>query len=146
MAHPDGIQVVPSRILDDLKQLRTFGSTGRGVNRRSLTETDLASRHWLCECMRAAGMEASIDGAGNVVGRTPHPRRILVGSHTDTVPNGGWLDGALGVIYGLEIGRALMESPGSGDTGIEVMSFIDEEGSIYPDNGQQGFLWRNQGR
>ena len=139
MANPDGIQIVPSRILDDLKQLRKFGSIGQGVNRRSLTETDLASRHWLCERMRAAGMEAGIDGAGNVVGSTPHSRRILIGSHTDTVPNGGWLDGALGVIYGLEIGRALMESPGNGDTGIEVMSFIDEEGRFTPIMGSRVF-------
>ena len=89
--------------------------------------------------MRAAGMEAGIDGAGNVVGRTPHSRRILIGSHTDTVPNGGWLDGALGVIYGLEIGRSLMESPGSVDTGIEVMSFIDEEGRFTPIMGSRVF-------
>ena len=135
----NSLQINTARLIEDLKRLSTFGRAGNGVNRRSLTETDLESRAWLCDRMRAAGMEAGIDGAGNVVGRTPHSRRILIGSHTDTVPNGGWLDGALGVIYGLEIGRALMESPGSVDTGIEVMSFIDEEGRFTPIMGSRVF-------
>jgi len=126
-------------MLADLKQLATFGQSGNGVNRRSLTEVDVASRQWLCQRMREAGLEARIDGVGSVVGKTPHARRILLGSHSDTVPNGGWLDGAMGVIYGLEIARAMMEQTEAGDIGIEVISFIDEEGRFTPLLGSQVF-------
>ena len=133
------LQINTDRLIQDLKHLSTFGRAGNGVHRRSLTETDLASRGWLCERMREAGMEASIDGIGSVVGKTPHSRRVLIGSHTDTVPNGGWLDGALGVIYGLEIGRSMMEQSGACDTGIEVISFVDEEGRFTPLMGSKVF-------
>ena len=133
------LQINTDRLIKDLRHLATFGRTGNGVNRRSLTESDLASRYWLCERMQEAGMEAGIDGIGSVFGKTPHSRRILIGSHTDTVPNGGWLDGALGVIYGLEIGHAMMEQAGDHDIGIEVISFVDEEARFTPMFGSQVF-------
>ena len=64
--------------------------------------------------MKAAGLETVIDGIGNVYGRSPDAAQsILVGSHSDSVPNGGWLDGALGVIYGLELARAARRSRGA---------------------------------
>ena len=123
------LPIQPQRMLEDLRALAEFGKLGTGVNRRSLTPEDLAARDWLLERMRSAGLEAEIDGIGSLAGRTPGSRRhILIGSHTDSVPKGGWLDGSMGVIFGLEIARAWGESGRSDSLGIEVISFIDEEG------------------
>ena len=123
------LPIDPQRMLADLRALAEFGRLGTGVNRRSLTPEDLASRDWLLERMRAAGLDAEIDGIGSVAGRTPGSRRhILIGSHTDSVPKGGWLDGSMGVIFGLEIARACVESGQLDELGVEVISFIDEEG------------------
>ena len=123
------LPIKPQRMLEDLRTLAAFGRLGTGVDRRSLTADDVASRSWLLDRMHAAGLEAEIDGIGSVAGRTPGcSKHILIGSHTDSVPKGGWLDGSMGVIYGLEIARTYMESGGSGNTGVEVISFIDEEG------------------
>jgi hypothetical protein len=80
--------------------------------RPTFTDADMASRRWLCERYEEAGLEATIDGVGNVFGRSRNRGpALLVGSHSDTQPRGGWLDGAMGVIYGLECARALAEDP-----------------------------------
>ena len=123
------LPIDPQRMLADLRALAEFGRLGTGVDRRSLTPEDLAARDWLLERMRAAGLDARIDGIGSVAGRTPGSRRhILIGSHTDSVPKGGWLDGSMGVIFGREIARAYVEAGRTDDPGVEVISFIDEEG------------------
>ncbi len=120
------------RLSSDLRTLARFGEYQTGVNRPALSVEDIAARNWLRNRMEEAGLEAIIDGVGNVIGRTPgHHKRIILGSHTDTVPFGGWLDGAMGVIYGLEIARAYMEAGGNNNIGIEVVSFNDEEGRFY---------------
>jgi N-carbamoyl-L-amino-acid hydrolase len=88
--------------------------------------------------MAEAGLAAAIDRVGNVYGRTPGNRRtVLIGSHTDSVPNGGWLDGALGVMYGLEIARAMIEAGHAG--GVDVISFQDEEGTFLPCLGSKSY-------
>src|SRR6516162_3352918 len=80
----------------------------------------------LAEKFGEAGLETVIDGIGNVVGRNSRvQRRLLVGSHSETQPYGGWLDGSLGVIYGLEIARAFADDT---DCGVEVVAWADEEG------------------
>lgn len=123
------LDVKTHRVIDDLRSLSKFGQVGTGVNRRALTKVDIESRLWLQEQMRASGLETTIDEIGSVSGRTPNCEKyILIGSHTDTVPKGGWLDGAMGVIYGLELARAWVESAGESNIGIEVISFSDEEG------------------
>jgi len=100
----------PERLLETLNTLRTFGATESGVVRPSFSAVDMAARHWLREQMTAAGLDASIDGVGNVMGRSrQRGKALLVGSHSDTQPRGGWLDGALGVAYGIEIVRACAE-------------------------------------
>ena len=58
----------PERLLADLDHLRTFGATDNGVVRPSLSEVDLRSRHWLLKRMRSIGLDARIDGVGNVIG------------------------------------------------------------------------------
>lgn len=131
------LAVDPQRMLADLKHLASYGRVDGGVNRRALTPIDLEARQWLVARMQDAGLDAQIDGVGNVTGRTPHPRRILIGSHTDTVPNGGWLDGSLGVVYGLEIARTAQAVPG--EIGVEVISLSDEEGHFTPLLGSQAF-------
>jgi N-carbamoyl-L-amino-acid hydrolase len=126
------------RLLADLRALAEFGKVGSGVNRPAFGEADLAARHWLKAQMQAAGLDAVIDGIGNVYGRSPDATQsILVGSHSDSVPNGGWLDGSLGVIFGLEVARARGKL--AGGVGIDVISFADEEGTWLPCLGSRTF-------
>jgi N-carbamoyl-L-amino-acid hydrolase len=122
-------QVKPDRAIADLRRLAEFGKVDSGVNRRALTPEDIEARAWLLARMQDAGLEARIDGIGNVIGRTPDAcKHIIIGSHTDSVPNGGWLDGAMGVIFGLEIARAYNEARPDTEVGLEIISFNDEEG------------------
>ncbi len=120
------------RLLCDLETLRMFGTCGNGVVRQSLSEVDMESRRWLVERMADAGLDARIDGIGTVFGRSRIPgKALLVGSHTDTQPTGGWLDGTLGVMYGLETVRAFAESRETRDLAVDVASWIDEEGTFF---------------
>ncbi|MBG6204648.1 hydantoinase/carbamoylase family amidase, partial [Labrenzia sp. EL_13] len=120
------MNVLPDRFLRDLHTLRSFGASGvgKGVVRPAFSEPDLAARKWLINQFEAAGLAAHVDPAGNVFGLTDAPS-ILLGSHTDTQPEGGWLDGALGVIVALEIARAAKEA---GGPPVSVVNFQDEEG------------------
>ncbi|HUA51060.1 MAG TPA: hydantoinase/carbamoylase family amidase [Candidatus Sulfotelmatobacter sp.] len=122
-------EIDPQRLIGDLRRLAEFGRHGTGVHRLSLSAEDVAARRWLRDRMAAAGLDARIDGVGNVFGRSRAPGPVLLmGSHTDTQPKGGWLDGAMGVIYGLEVARALAADPACRDIGVDVASWIDEEG------------------
>jgi N-carbamoyl-L-amino-acid hydrolase len=119
------------RMLADLDRLRTFGACGNGVMRPSLSAVDMESRRWLVQRMRDAGLDARIDGVGNVIGRCSRPGpALLIGSHSDTQPQGGWLDGAMGVIYGLEIARALADDPATAHLAVDIVAWVDEEGAF----------------
>ena len=113
-----------SRFLSDLHHLRSFGAQGTGVVRPAYSAPDLAARDWLAERMAEAGLAVHFDAMGNLFGLAQSPS-LLLGSHSDTQPTGGWLDGALGVIAALEIARA---SHMAGGPAISVVSFQDEEG------------------
>jgi beta-ureidopropionase / N-carbamoyl-L-amino-acid hydrolase len=114
------------RVVADLKRLAEFGRYKTGVHRPTYSPVDVESRHWLADKFSEAGLETVIDGIGNVIGRNHRGRRrVLVGSHSETQPYGGWLDGSLGVIYGLELARAFADDA---DCGIEVAAWADEEG------------------
>ncbi|SOB88726.1 M20/M25/M40 family metallo-hydrolase [Streptomyces sp. 1331.2] len=120
------------RLLDDLDALAAIG--GRpdgGVDRVAGTAEDLRARRWLAEQMRARGLLSRTDDIGNVFGHTPNAakRRLLVGSHTDTVPAGGRLDGAYGVIAALEVLTTLHEHGHPAADALEIVSFWDEEGA-----------------
>src|SRR3984957_20666687 len=111
-----------SRVVADLKRLAEFGRYETGVDRPTYSPVDVASRHWLAGKFAEAGLEPVIDGIGNVFGRAPNAtRRLLVGSHSETQPKGGWLDGALGVIYALEVARAFRGDPDLAGLGIEAV-------------------------
>ncbi|WP_242681714.1 M20/M25/M40 family metallo-hydrolase, partial [Paraburkholderia hospita] len=134
-------RINPVRLLDDLKTLRSFGANGPGVVRLSLSPIDMEARRWLAGRMTDAGLDAIIDGVGTVFGRSRKSGPALViGSHTDTQPTGGWLDGALGVIYGLEIARALDECAATRDLAVDVASWIDEEGTFSSFLGSRSFV------
>jgi beta-ureidopropionase / N-carbamoyl-L-amino-acid hydrolase len=120
------IPVDAARFLADLHALRTFGASGvgKGVVRPAFTEADLAARRWLAGRMAEAGLEPRWDAAGNLFGLAEGPS-LLMGSHSDSQPEGGWLDGAFGVVAALEIARAAREA---GGPAVSVVSFQDEEG------------------
>jgi N-carbamoyl-L-amino-acid hydrolase len=128
------------RLLADLRQLASFGRFKSGVDRVALSPADLAARRWLLQRMQEAGLEPHMDEVANVYGRNPSVKRaLLIGSHTDTVPKGGWLDGALGVIYGLEIARAATERGEPSPIGVDVISFQDEESTYLAFLGSRTF-------
>jgi N-carbamoyl-L-amino-acid hydrolase len=128
-----------ARLLADLSALRGFGTYKTGVHRPTYSPVDMESRHWLAARMQQAGLVPEIDGIGNVIGRAPgEGPRLLLGSHSDTQPYAGWLDGALGVIYALEISRALREQGVRGC--VDVVSWADEEGHYGAFPGSRSFI------
>jgi N-carbamoyl-L-amino-acid hydrolase len=130
----------PARLLETLHTLRTFGAVGTGVVRPSFSAADMAARRWLSARMQEAGLDPQIDGVGNVLGRSRnHGKTLLVGSHADTQPTGGWLDGALGVGYGLEIVRTLAEDPTTRHLAVDAVAWIDEEGTYLGCLGSRSF-------
>ncbi|MEP9354649.1 Zn-dependent hydrolase [Xanthobacter sp. KR7-65] len=105
--------------LDTLRQIGRFNDTG--VHRPTFSDDDMETRRWLAREMEAVGLEATIDGIGNVLGRNPGPGPfVLVGSHLETQNYAGWLDGALGVAAALALARAGMA--------VDVCAYCDEEG------------------
>ncbi len=135
------LKINADRLLNDLKQLRSFGAASPGVVRLALSPIDMESRRWLADRMSDAGLDAVVDGVGTVFGRSRKSgAALLIGSHTDTQPTGGWLDGAMGVIYGLEIARALAESKETSHLAVDVASWSDEEGTFAGFLGSRSFI------
>lgn len=128
------------RFLSDLHQLRTFSAAGvgKGVIRPAYSDADIAARAWLADRMRAAGLTVHQDPVGNLFGLA-EGRSLLLGSHSDSQPEGGWLDGALGVIAALEIARSCREN---GRPAVSVVSFQDEEGRFGVTTGSA--VWSGQ--
>ena len=127
------------RLRHDLETLASFGADGDGgVSRPSFSIADGEARAWLRARCDEAGLSYHEDVAGNIFmrldGTDPDAAAVWTGSHLDSVPNGGRLDGALGVIAGLEVVRSLAERGGSLTRPVEAVSFADEEG------GYLGFL------
>ncbi len=134
------------------KDLVTLGTIGRrsgnrvenhenldeenGITRYTGSEADKEARDFVVELMKDAGMEVKIDRVGNIFGikegTEPEMKSILVGSHIDTVTNGGMFDGALGVVAGIEAVRRLIEEDPENKRTIEVVVYTAEEGSSFP--------------
>ena len=135
------VQIDGQRLLNSLRKLRTFGALDNGVVRPTYSPIDWESREWLVEQMEAAGLDAVIDGVGSVHGRSRNPGpALIIGSHTDTQPEGGWLDGAMGVMYGIEVARALHDDPATQHLAVDVASWADEEGTYGSFIGSRSFF------
>lgn len=131
----------PDRVLGDLKYLRTIGAYKTGVHRPTLSKEDVFVRQWLVDRMHEAGLNARIDGIGNILGMSDVTGRImLAGSHIETQNRAGWLDGALGVIYALETARAVREDSSLHGVGVDVAVFCDEEGHFGSFLGSRSFI------
>ncbi len=134
VADVGALSIDPDRVLADLDALSRIGrdESDGGIHRRAFSEADMRGRRWFTDRIEEAGLEPRIDGAGNVGTRWPnrHPDVpcVMTGSHLDTVPGAGRLDGALGVIAGLEALRVLAEHDVPVARDIELVNFSDEEG------------------
>lgn len=133
---PEGSDARPSIRMDRLRHrlaaINRFGADphGKGVHRVSFSAADMAARHWLMKEMAGIGLTARMDAVGNVIGRweTGSGPAVMVGSHLDSVPHGGPLDGALGVVAALECVAALIEAGIDPGAPIEVVATSEEEG------------------
>lgn len=122
------VKVNGERLLDSLQQLRSIGAFENGVVRPAFSKSDMRARRWLKSEFIAAGLKTEIDGVGNVLGASTNPGPgLLLGSHADTQPTGGWLDGALGVMYGLEVVRTLSADHSTRHLAVDVVALQDEE-------------------
>jgi len=91
--------------------------------------------------MTEAGLDAEIDGVGNVFGRSPNAGpALLLGSHSDTQPEGGWLDGAMGVMDAIEVARALLSDPATSHLAVDAVAWSDEEGTYTNCLGSTSFV------
>ena len=121
------------RLCDSILELGQIGfQEGQGTSRPAYSEAFLAGRDWVRGKMEEAGLETAVDAVGNLTGRLHgrSSRTIAVGSHIDTVPNGGIYDGAYGVLAGIEAARALRESGCALRDSIEIIAFNEEEGNV----------------
>lgn len=119
------------RLLGDIFAQGKFGwKDGLGLQRIAYSASYLEARTWLKDRMEKAGLETRVDGVGNLFGRLEgnSKKTILMGSHLDSVDNGGIYDGPLGIIAALEVLRAIKESGKVLKHSLEVVAFIGEEG------------------
>lgn len=129
------IKINLERLKGDVEELAQFGRDPRGgITRPSFSQPDREARKWLQKRITEAGLLFRQDGAGNIFGRLGEEgRAVLVGSHIDTVINGGKFDGSVGVLAGLECLRRLCEECWHPAKALEVVSFTDEEGNLVGD-------------
>jgi N-carbamoyl-L-amino-acid hydrolase len=129
----DGLRIDLGRLRQDIETLSAIGRdpTG-GISRPAWSPAHEDARAWLLGRLREAGLAARVDPAGNVLGRLGEGTPVVMtGSHIDTVPRGGPLDGALGVLAGLECLRTIAASGRRPARPLEVAAFTDEEGRFY---------------
>jgi beta-ureidopropionase / N-carbamoyl-L-amino-acid hydrolase len=141
------LHVNPDRMLESFNQLASIGATAEGgVHRPALSEAHLAARKWFREEVERSGLEFRMDAAGNhsaFLALTSYPKgsgaggeveaqtpTLLLGSHLDSVPNGGRFDGALGVVAALEVLRTVKEKGIKLKVDLEAIDFTDEEGTL----------------
>ncbi|HCS53565.1 Zn-dependent hydrolase [Rubinisphaera sp.] len=130
---PTDLRIDLQRIKEDILALSEIGKDDedRGIYRMAFTDADMRGKRWLIDRIEQAGLKSNVDGAANIsgifAGKTEKPR-VLVGSHIDTVPCAGALDGTLGVVVGLECLRRLVEAGVETERTLELIAFSDEEG------------------
>lgn len=130
---PAEIRVNGPRIMQHLQSLSEFGKNPQGgVSRVAYTEADLQGREYAMRLMREAGLEVQIDPAGNIVGSRPGRdlslKPLLIGSHIDSVPEGGNYDGDAGSLSAIEVAQVLREKGLSLRHPLQVIIFQNEEG------------------
>lgn len=125
-------RIDPQRLESIFAAINRFGYRGKagGYDRIGFSDDDMAVRHWLRGRMTDEGLDAAIDAAGNVSGRSGPGDRpsIMLGSHLDTVPQGGAFDGALGVAVALECALAIRDAGLELAHPIEIVATAEEEG------------------
>jgi N-carbamoyl-L-amino-acid hydrolase len=122
----------PRRAVADLRALRELTGDERGAQRVAWTATWAQARAWLSERLAELPVEVDVDEAGNLWARLAGASQstVVLGSHVDSVPDGGWLDGALGVLAGLEVLRAFA-ARGEPPVGLVLVDWADEEGARF---------------
>lgn len=129
------LRVKATRIAADIDGLAELTEPGHPWTRRAFTPMFLEGRTFLTQAMRDAGLETRLDAAGNLIGRRAGRGSgrgvIMVGSHSDTVPDGGRFDGIAGVVAGIEIARALAEQNIELDHDLEIIDCLAEEVSLF---------------
>jgi len=122
----------PQRTIDDLKELRALTGDADGAQRVAFTDTWVRARTWMREKLAALPVAVEIDEAGNqwATLRGESQRELLIGGHIDSVPNGGWLDGCLNVLAGLEVLRRIA-SQGTPPLTVRLVDWADEEGARF---------------
>ncbi len=123
-----------ARVLGNLEELRTSTADEDGAQRVAWTPMWLKAREWFAEKLKALPVEDHYDAAGNhwVTLEGESERALVVGSHLDSVPNGGWLDGCLGVLAGLEVLTDFSERyAGRPPVTVKLVDWADEEGARF---------------
>ncbi len=142
-----GLRINAERFRANFDALATHGATADGgVHRPTFGEAHLEARRWFLERARQAGLETSVDGAGNHSGLLrcgPSGAPVLLlGSHLDSVPHGGRFDGALGVMAALEVLQTVKDHRVRLHTHLEAIDFTDEEGHYVNFVGSLGLTGR----
>src|SRR5437867_3599067 len=122
----------PSRTVDELKELRELTGDENGAQRVAWTQTWATARKWLDKKLSELPVEKICDAAGNqwftLTGESE--RALLIGGHIDSVPNGGWLDGALNVMAAVEVLRRIA-ADGTPPLTVRLVNWADEEGARF---------------
>src|SRR5688572_29484158 len=124
----------PQRTVSELKELRALTGDENGAQRVAFTPVWLKARAWLREKLAALPVEVHTDAAGNLWAtmRGVSEKSLVIGGHMDSVPNGGWLDGCLNVLAGLEILRRInAEYAGKPPVSVRLVDWADEEGARF---------------
>ena len=116
----------------ELRELRELTGDEEGAQRVAWTDTWVEAKKWLASKLEPLGAEEEIDQAGNqwFTVRGSSKRALLIGGHIDSVPNGGWLDGALNVVAGAEVLRRIAEE-GKPPVTVRLVNWADEEGARF---------------
>ena len=124
------------RIEQHIELLSRFTATpGAGVTRLTYSKEDLQARNYIKEAMTEYGLTVTEDGFGNIFGKLegtlPDAPSVIVGSHFDSVPNGGAYDGTAGVVVGLEVAALFKENNLKPAYPLEIIALVEEEGSRF---------------
>ncbi|MDU5732433.1 MAG: M20 family metallo-hydrolase [Veillonella sp.] len=127
--------ILKERLQKDFDAMAQLTGLGEGVNRPAFTDADWEGRQYIIDCMNDAGLDVEIDGFGNVigykVGTNPDLPVVMIGSHTDSVPNGGNYDGVVGVLSAIEAVRSMIDDGFEQEHTIAVVDFMCEESSRF---------------